>query len=184
MVYLTNSYAPFFAIQGSKGKENALILEVEVDEDSLYPDEDFIVQALAQQSGRAIDEIHEEIKDSIEDYRHHALDSLEHLGNCSHKGRLPETSVTRYCIIDTFSRPDLGMICMDPCISLLNYRFCGSRYRSIISWLFGDRKDFELGLGGNEVHIEMMERCKPGYGKIAEEMFSNREGIEVKEMKC
>lgn len=182
MVYLTDSYAPFFAISGSKSGEKALILEVEVEVEDLYPDEDFIVQVLAMQQGRPIEEIHDEIKDSLESYRHHAKDSLEGLGNCSHRGRLPETSLTRHCLVDVARRNDLAMICMDPCISIMNYRFCGSKYMSVISWLFGDRKDFELGMGGNDFYIDMVEKCQPGYRKMVEEMFSNREGIEVVEL--
>jgi len=182
MVYLTNAYAPFFAIQGSKGKEKALVLEIDtdlLDFDRLYPDEDFIAQALAYQTKRPLDEVHEEVKKELEGYQHLAMDSLERLGNCSHKGGVPASAISRYCLIDCVERADIGMMSMDPSISIMNYKFCGSKYRSVISWLFGDRDDFELGFGGNEVYIEMMEKCRPGFGKEVAEMFSNRKGIEV-----
>lgn len=183
MVYLTNAYAPFFAVQGTKGEEKALILEVDVSslEENLYPDEDFIAQAVAHQTGRTIQEVHEGIRDSLESYKHLAMASLERLGNCSHKGGIPARSISRYCLVDCNARADLGSIIMDPSISLMNYRFCGEKYRSVISWLFGDRKDFSIGVGGNEVYIELVERCQPGYRKVVEDMFSNRSGIEVKE---
>ena len=179
MVYLTNAYAPFFAIQGSKGKEKALILEIDMDLESLYPDEDFIAQALAHQTGRPLDEVHEEVVADLESYQHLAIDSLQRLGNCSHKGVIPADNISRYCLIDCAARSDIGMICMDPSISLMNYRFCGSKYRSVISWLFGDRDDFDLGFGPNEVYIEMMEKCRPDFRKTVADMFSNRKGIEV-----
>lgn len=185
MVYLTNAYAPFFALHGSALGEKALILELDsgkIDEGNLYPDEDFIAQAIAQQKGCGIEDVHDEVRDNLELYRHHAMLSLEHLGNCSHKGRIPSQAVSRYCLVDCSKRTDLGIMSMDPSISLMNYRFCGEKYRSVISWLFGDRKDFLLGVGGNEVYIELVERCQPGYRKIVEDLFGNREGIEVVEV--
>lgn len=184
MVYLTNAYAPFFAIQGCTGGEKALVVEIDlakIDMSKLYPDEDFIAQAIAQKTGQGIEDVHDEIRDSLEDYQHHVKESLDHLGNCSHKGKIPSAAISRYCLIDCKKRSDLSMMSLDPCISLMNYRFCGDKYRSIISWLFGDREDFELGLGCNEFYIEMMEKCQPGYKKIVQDLFANREGIEVVE---
>lgn len=184
MVYLTNAYAPFFALQSCKEGEKALILELDlarIDESRLYPDEDFIVQAISQQSGLSVEDVHDGIRDALEDYQQYAMTSLEHLGNCSHRGDIPKVAVTRYCLIDWAARKDIGGIVLDPSISLMNYRFCGEKYRSIIAWLFGDRKDFEVGLGGNEAYIEIVERCQPGYRKIVEDMFANRDGIEVME---
>lgn len=32
---------------------------------------------------------------------------------------------------------------------------------------------------GNDFYIDIVEKCQPGYRKMVEEMFSNREGIEV-----
>lgn len=185
MVYLTNAYAPFFAIQGTKGKQKALILELDcgkINEENLYPDEDFIAQAIAQQKGCGIEDVHDEVRENLESYQHHAMLSLEHLGNCSHKGKIPNLAVSRYCLVDCSKRTDLSIMSLDPSISLMNYRFCGEKYRSVISWLFGDRKDFMLGVGGNEVYIELGEKCQPGYRKIVEDLFNNREGIEVVEV--
>jgi hypothetical protein len=185
MVYLTNAYAPFFAIQGTKGKEKALVLELDldkIDEDRLYPDEDFIAQAVAMQSGRDLEDVHEEIKESLEEYQQHMMLSLEGLGNCSHKGVISGRAVSRYCLIDCVKRSDLSIMSLDPSISLMNYRFCGEKYRSVISWLFGDRKDFLLGVGSNEIYMEMGEKCRPGYRKVMEDIFSNRDGIEVVEV--
>lgn len=181
MVYLTNSYAPYFALQSCDKMEKALIVEVEVDETGLYPDEDFIAQVLASQEQRPLEEVHEEVREGLEAYKHHAKDSLEGLGNCSHKGVVPAGNVRRMCLVDFTKRSDLAIMSMDPSISVMNYRFCGSKYRSVISWLFGDRKDFELGIGGNEMWIEMIEKQQPGYRESIGATFLNREGIEVME---
>ena len=181
MVYLTNSYAPFFAIQSCVDGDRGLIVEVEVDEAGLYPDEDFIAQVIAAQEGRSIEEVHDEIRDDLESYKHHAKDSLEGLGNCSHKGIVSSVKVSRLCLVDFEKRSDLAIMSMDPSISIMNYKFCGSKYRSVISWLFGDRKDFELGIGGNEMWIEMIEKQQPGYRESIMATFLDRQGIEVME---
>lgn len=182
MVYLTTAYAPYFAINSSKKGEKALILEVDVSklEDSkLYPDEDFIAQVLAVQEDRPLDEVHEEVRKDLEGYQHCLSDSLGGLGNCSYKGVIFPSAISRYVLLDCVQRKDLGMTCLDPCISLMNYKFCGSRYRSIISWLFGDREDFEIGIGDNQSFIELLERTQPGYGDSIRGVFNDRAGIEV-----
>jgi hypothetical protein len=177
MVYLTNAYAPFFAISAAK-KNTALVLEVEPDPENLYPDEDFISQVISAQSGRDLEEVHKEVLDDLEAYGHLSSMSLEGLGNASHRGKIPASRISRYCILDTKARPELAMTALDPSISIMNYRFCGSRYRSIISWLFGDRPDFELMMGGNEIYFELMKQ--PGAREQATRMFEDRTGIQVR----
>jgi len=182
MVYLTTAYAPYFAINSSKKGEKALILEInfsKLEFLSLYPDEDFIAQAISMQQGRDLEEVHEEVREELEGYQHCLADSLNGLGNCSHMGIVPPSAISRYVLLDCDQRKDLGMTCLDPCISLMNYRFCGNRYRSIISWLFGDREDFEIGIGDNKSYIELLERSQPGYGKRIQGVFEDRSGIEV-----
>jgi hypothetical protein len=182
MVYLTTAYAPFFAIQSCKKGEKALILEIDMGKlksRNLFPDEDFIAQAVAIQTNQAIEDVHEGICESLEDYRHHYIDSMNGLGNVSHKGIVPVGAVSRYCLIDTEKRSDLMIMSLDPSISLMNYKFCGERYRSIISWLFGDRPDFEIGIGGNETYLELMEKSQPGSKERTMKLFANKEGIEI-----
>ena len=182
MVYLTTAYAPYFAINSCQKKEKALVLEIDfskLDYSKLYPDEDFIAQVLAHQQEKSIEDVHEQVRSELEGYQHHMPDSLEGLGNCSHRGPIPAGAISRYVLIDCETRKDLSMMSLDPSISLMNYRFCGSRYRSIISWLFGDREDFEIGIGDNKTYIELLERNEPGYGKRIESLFANRSGIEV-----
>jgi hypothetical protein len=182
MVYLTTAYAPYFAINSSKKGDKALILEIDFSKleiSKLYPDEDFIAQVLSVQEDRPLDEVHEEVCEDLEGYQHCLSDSLGGLGNCSYKGVVPAVAISRYVLLDCESRSDLAMMAMDPCISLMNYKFCGNRYRSVISWLFGDREDFEIGIGDNRSYIELLERSQPGYGKRIQDVFDNRSGIEV-----
>jgi hypothetical protein len=185
-VYLTNSYAAYFAERAAAKGEKSLIVEVDVDEhDSrLLPDEDFIAQAMAKQLKVSIESVHRGIRDSLEGYAHHAMDSLTGLGNVCLKGTVK--SVTRYAIIDFSKQAELWQFCLDPSISTLNYMFCGEKYRSVISWLFGDRDDFSLGYSGltNQQHIGMMEGVRPEYADFVRGLFANREGIEVHDHKA
>lgn len=187
LVYLTTAYAPYFAWHSADGEEQAVIIEVCRDglsDLNLYPDEDFVAQALANQLKVSIDAVHRGVRDCIEGYQHHANDSIECLGNVSHKGTVPASCITRYVTVDLNQQRDLHQICLDPSISIMNYRFCGAKYRSVIAWLFGDRPDFDVGYGvPNEDYIMMMEQKFPGYADQVRGLFENRSGIEVVECK-
>lgn len=181
-VYLTDAYAGYFATAAARAGERALIVEVCLEDDSrLYPDEDFIAQSLAAQSKRPIDDFHGEVVRTIAYYRDYVQASLDGLGNVSHRGVVPTAAISRYALIDTAAQRDTILLAMDPTISVINYRFCGARYRSINSWFFGDRQDFDLGFAGqgNEEYIAMLEASRPGYRECVDQMFANREGIEV-----
>lgn len=184
-VYLTDAYAPYFAWSAVevRDSEKALIIEVDpsvLDREDFFPDEDFIAQAIAKQEKKSIDDVHAEVRDTLELYRHHAWDSLTHLGNICHQGAVPTSAITRYATIDLDKQRDLAWACMDPSISLINYRICGGKYRSIISWIFGDRPDFEVGGGlTNEKYVEMREKMQPGYADGLAKLFANRDGIDV-----
>jgi hypothetical protein len=178
-VYLTEAYAGYFATVAAKKGERALIVEVCLEDDSrLYPDEDFIAQALAAQNKRSIEVYHDEVVKTIACYRDYVQASLDGLGNVSHRGVIPPPAISRYVLVDTKKQSDVIMLALDPTISLMNYRFCGEKYRTINSWLFGDRSDFSLGFAGqdNEAYLAMMPA---EYRDHAERLFANREGIEV-----
>lgn len=184
MVYLTTSYAPYFAISGIKKKdERALVLEIDLDtldELKMYPDEDFISQAISMKSGEPLDLVHHEVRENLEDYRHHHRDSIEGLGNMSYRGTIPPGSITAYCLLDPALRPDLLSLCMDPSISIMNYRFCGNKYRSVIEWMFGRREDFDVGGPiDNESYFKMIGQVDPACRERCLEIFRNRRGIEL-----
>ena len=184
-VYLTDAYAPYFAWNAVevRDSEKALIIEVDpsvLDREDFFPDEDFIAQAIAKQEKKSIDDVHAEVRDTLELYRHHAWDSLANLGNICHQGAVAASAITRYATIDLDKQRDLAWACMDPSISLINYKICGGKYRSIISWIFGDRPDFEVGSGlPNEQYIAMIEKLQPGYADGLAKLFKNRDGINV-----
>jgi hypothetical protein len=186
MVYLSTAYAPYFAWSAVdiKKDEKALLVEVDLDllkVEKLYPDEDFIAQALAKQKNVSIDAVHGKVRRTISGYRHHAHDSLHGLGNIAHRGIVPVSAITRCVTIDLNHQDSLAQVCMDVSVSVLNYQILGAKYRSVIEWIFGDREDFDVGAGvPNEAHFAMLERSgMAGYGERMREIWKNRVGIEV-----
>lgn len=180
MVYLTAAYAPYFAMMACEEEDKAVLLEINVealDPELLYPDEDFIAQCLAHREQRALKEVHGEVVAMLEAYQHHAADSVRAMGNCSYRGAVPADAITRYCMADPRLQSELFWIGLDPCISPLNYRFCGEKYRTIIAWMFGDRADFLAGYS-EEMQGAMLE-MNPEYGAHLRKLWGSRDGIEV-----
>lgn len=182
MVYLTTAYAPYFAVTQLDEGEQGVIVEVATDKlnpTSLYPDEDFIAQAMSHQTGLPLAIVHKRVRRTLHQYQHHTCDSVHALGNAAHKGVIPPEAITRYATIDGKLQSSLFWIALDPCISVLNYRFMGPKYRSIIAWIMGDRPDFDADGFGNQSLITQMN---PYYVNYLRSMWANRDGITVTQM--
>lgn len=156
-----------------------MIVEVATDRlnpSSLYPDEDFIAQALAHQMQLPLETVHKRVRRTLANYQHHTSDSVQALGNAAHKGAIPPEAITRYATVDGKLQSSLFWIALDPCISLLNYRFMGPKYRSIIAWIMGDRPDFDADGFGNQ---SIIHTVNPEYANHLRTIWSNRDGINV-----
>lgn len=102
-VHLTNAHPWYFAGAAVKewaAEERALVLEVEVDESHLYPDEDFLAQALHLQ-GHHKDMGLNELTEAVNLRGNQELwrESLEAMGSVAHEGTIPWECVTRYAIV-------------------------------------------------------------------------------------
>lgn len=177
MVYLTTAYAPFFALNATAKDGVALLVEVDTDHldpTQCYPDEDFVAQCLAYQEKRPLMSVHDGVIADLDQYQPLYSASVLGMGNLAYRGTIPADAITRYVTLLPSAQPDLCMLSMDPCISPLNYQVCGGKYTSIISWLFGDREDFDVlgvvGVGGvfSSEHVAAMEY-----------LWKNRAGISV-----
>lgn len=177
-VYLTVAYPFYFAEQAvwSIKKDQAIVFEIDLtmlDQRLLYPDEDFISQAFNDI------ENHEHYKQTIEQYRDCWALSVEHLGSCCYKGMIPKKAFTRTCRVDFDKRRELWMAVMDPTISLMNYKFCGDKYRDMIAWFFGD---IELLPQVEQAKI-YPDDIKCQQIKVWTEASHNRDGITVTNLK-
>lgn len=178
MVYLTTAYAPYFAINATAQDGVALLVEVDTDHldpTKCYPDEDFVAQCLAFQEKRPLMSVHDGVMADLDQYQHLYSASVQGMGNLAYRGTIPADAITRYVTLLPSAQPDLCMLSMDPCISPLNYQCCGGKYTSIISWLFGDREDFDvLGVGGADPRVFSSE-----YVAAMECLWKNRTGISI-----
>jgi len=168
LVYLTNSYALYFAMSATVGKEDFLLLEVEVDEDRLLPDEDFLEQAtrgkryelgFADNVGIDDDMSMEEatlaFRDELETFQYLAQESLQRLGNASHMGTIQPHQIKRWA---TISDPSFVFM-FDPTITLMNYGIMGPFYRNGMKWFFDPEVEFEEDiLAGDSNRIKSMSR--------------------------
>ena len=119
-VYLSRAYAPFYAAVAAK-TERLAILQVELDRldrSRLVPDEDFLQQVPGEGQQWSA--------------------SLDNLGSLAHLGPIPIEAISRAVFFDPKKAPQLHAAFLDPCISLMNYRLCGARYRALTHWIMGE----------------------------------------------
>lgn len=161
-IYLTDVYAPYFGYtaatsdQFTKGKgelDNAgqyAVLEIDtdyLDEDDMFPDEDFLEQASRQMDGlnhtkaKTVEGRTRWYKNNIERFKDMWEVSVEHLGTCSHRGPIPRDAISRIAFVPI----SLGVnwLVVDPSISLLNHKICAAKYRMVTNWIMKDEFDFE-----------------------------------------
>ena len=179
-VYLTNCYAGYFACAASEKGEKWVVLEVEVDEDELHPDEDFLEacsRGAAKEDAKIIGGTDMKTRtayyrNNLWDFDHLWEESLNYLGNATYPNTIPPEAITRYVTIDITAedRSSLLWTIIDPCISPMNYKFCGDKYKALTKWLFGDECDTDE-ISGPLPDPAMLERAAAEAGK--------RGGIEV-----
>lgn len=154
-VYLTDSYAPYFANNASRGSApQCAVVEIDtklLDTNTLRYDED-----AWEQLGRHRDHISGTPSERTLWYRGKQNDrfvrnlfvnaagdpdwlvSLKSLGTCCHWGTIPEKAITRIISWpNTHSNQMLNLV-WDPSITLINQRLCGPRYRALTAKLFND----------------------------------------------
>ncbi len=135
MVYLSDAYACHFAYvtAGEQGGD-PLVLQVNVNNKRLYPDEDYLEQftRLDPEWKSTVENTTMSFrtkffKDRLLDYKDYYEDSLRFLGNVCHKGIIKPKNIIRYSILDD----DKVLQYSDPTITLKNYMFLGDRYREL-----------------------------------------------------
>lgn len=152
-VYLTDTYALYFAVNGAADDSWPAILELDTEAlrpDLLAPDEDALEQATRVlptdgvppelRPGAAL----EGMVTRTRWFRRHALRlanfwpvSVELLGTCAYYGPVPPAAITRVAVIDPDTAPAMT-VALDPMVSISNHRFCGAFYRNATRAIFGD----------------------------------------------
>lgn len=151
LIYLTTTYAPYYALHvlnGSKG-EKISIIEVETDllhESNFRPDEDFIEQATSLDKmntagikGSTTKQRTKYIRNHLDEFSSIWKQSVEHLGNCGYKGVITGNAITRVSVVGISKCQILCSEALDAVITLANYRICGAQYRMLTRWFMGER---------------------------------------------
>lgn len=139
-VYLTDSYAFYFAYCAAQEGEDLALIEVDVDHVWLQADEDALEQGLRGHDNLPADW---DMKRRTIYYRSRAhlysgSISLEALGTCGHRGIIQPSQLRRVVTVKAEQVIGLVLGAFDPVISLLNYKLLGARYRQGVRWFFGD----------------------------------------------
>lgn len=157
-VYLTDAYGFFYAANAIEDGGNMVIFEVDVDPDSLLPDEDFVEQAFrhTQEPGEDYDMLATTfaIRDDLEEYQEYWSASLIGLGNVAHQDVIHASQIKRYAVVE-----DLAFsMAFDPVICLANYAIMGAYYRNSMKWLFDPDCEMEDTFGDRNQFIREMPR--------------------------
>lgn len=156
-VYLTDSYAPYFAFNATRGRTPACAV-VEIDSDRLDEDELFADEDCMEQLGRGKDDVPGNMSERTLWYRDHQFEmstadgdcwrySLTALGTCSHRGTISPHAITR--IASWPHIPNVWMAFIWDCsITIINQQILGDRYRALTAKLFGDTPAPLTSMGG------------------------------------
>ena len=182
-VYLTTAYAGYFAACASGTHSRWGLVEVEtdlLDTAWLVPDEDWLEQVSRAQvikgmRAKTIAGRTRWLRERLILFRGHWLNSVDGLGNCAYLDEIPASAVTRVCVFDPKSNQAMAMHALDPCISLMNYAFCGSMYRALVRWFF------DGGVEPGEVFLGLDPGFSPDSSRLsrAQGILAERNGIEV-----
>jgi len=145
-VYLSTSYAPYFAMCSIKNerKEKALIIEVDpsqLQEEFLYPDEDVLPHIIKIEDSESLDIniITQYFRDNIKDYQQYWEASLALLGNCAYHQIIPPKAFKTVALFDQMKNKSAWMKSVDPSIIPINYQILGHNYFALTRWMIGEK---------------------------------------------
>ena len=130
LVYLTDTYAPYFANAATKKPYKPVIIKLEINtkDFELYPDEDFICQSIIKTNnnkGLSLNELTEIIDPKM--YPEQWKKSLKYFGNIS-TNYIPKECIKSYCIGDFME----FLRIQDPVITILNHIIMSKAYKASI----------------------------------------------------
>jgi hypothetical protein len=149
MVYLTEAYAPYFAICAAEKNEKLAIIEIDtekLDEGLFYPDEDAIQQGTTGNElgikGKSPKARTRWIRDHLNRFQEYWKPSLHIIGNCAYKGIIPPSAITRV-VLNNRTNLKMEWQAIDPAITTMNYKFYGGKYRTLTQWYLGEKVTVE-----------------------------------------
>ena len=150
MVYLTTAYGFYFALAHDYDDDGIkIVFEIEsdrLDQDLLFPDEDFVAQLHSHRLNAPLETIHDDLRDNLEEITFRSDDGQQISGwqlsitattTCCYKGIIPPQAITRYCIFHSRLRPRLTAMCFNEGPHLGGPH---EDHRRLGLWMFGNRK--------------------------------------------
>ena len=187
-VYLTVAYAPYFGLNAAGDDDSFAVLEIDtelIDEWSLVPDEDWLEQVSHHQELPEDWDIPEDddvvgrtkwFRERLHLFQHLWESSLEGLGNCAYEGIIPPHAITRAVFVDSRKCIEMCGMAIDPTISLLNYRFCQAKYKTLTRWFIGEEVSVkDMSWYGLPIYPEHETQLK--------ELLQNTEGLTVSDFR-
>jgi hypothetical protein len=148
-IYLTSAYPLFFAEQALHENDvyKTVIYEINtelLEQDKFCADEDVLILWLRQAAGQLVEggvtgdkAISMFLQDHRKDmHKVSAERSLEAMGTCAYRGRIPLYAIRRALFISLDATAELIMRGMDPVINLQNYAILGKDYEESVQWMF------------------------------------------------
>lgn len=154
-IYFSTCYAMNFALAsvstGNLKKDHAVIIEVDsdtLDPENLVPDEDALEQVSRRMKRGDGLPTHWSMQERTRFYRGQTKSyaaeglgfewSMNELGTAGYMGVVEPHHFTRVAVVDI---KDAAAICweyMNSQVSIMNYKFCGPRYRALNAMIFND----------------------------------------------
>ena len=193
LIYLTNAYAPYYALNSVKNfrKAKFAIVEIEtdlLDETKMRPDEDFIEQATRRDEknkagikGKTMYGRVKYIRDRIDEFSESWKLSVEHLGNCAYRGVIKPAAITRVSVVDISKCREMCFEAMEPLITLANYKICAAQYRLLTQWFMGKQVTLEEWFQSQSINPESYLNGKERASaiKTMSKRLSNQSCIEI-----
>ena len=148
LIYLTTTYAPYYALQTVNKGERIAILEIETEmlgEFNFRPDEDFMEQVTSLDKtnkagirGKTVKQRTKYIRNHLDEFTDFWKPSIEHLGNCGYKGIISPKAITKISVVNISKCQAMCGEALDAVITLANFKFCGNQYRLLTRWFMGE----------------------------------------------
>jgi hypothetical protein len=204
-VYLTDTYAAYFAMSATGENENPAIIEIDTDKlDTIFmrPDEDYLEQSTRNVDPRRLPErFHGGMKVPGRGFKHMVWtntlwfrdnlwkfadlwqDSLRRLGNCCYEGIIPAEAITRVTTWNIAAQTAASVLAMDAQVTLMSRNLCARPHQAVIRHFLGDPvtpADFDHQPAFRD--LPMPDAMRPLYEEKdaqLQKMIDNRTGIRI-----
>jgi len=196
-VYLTKQHGIAFGISATEDDEDVALIEIDISRlrpSNLYPDEDYIEQAINRfglkphdgyRANMGIENRTEQVRENIGHYKGAWRDSMNIMGTMSHKGKIPPHAISR---VSTMDLPGWFKLNIDPTFSIELGLVPTNKYEIMTEIVMGEdvspKRYIESTFPGDFEQLEEVNGKAAGYMKSREreaKKIVNADFFEVRE---